>query len=211
MLNLVAHDEEADKELLEDSFNSIQQKDFLEIVTDEEQKAPVLDIVRSLLPAPPPANISFQNLFRLNSRFGQFHIAQCLVDFGYSIAGRIDQAANAKYHFQLVGIARIRYDLGKTLMRPETLGDKIVGRIFGNDIDLQDAKKISSRYYLVSDKKNTILQAFDKHFISTIEKYDGLVILTHGNQMVVTFETGLEREQSGIAEDVLTNCRFLAD
>lgn len=211
MLNLVAHDIEDDKESLENSYNAIKQKDCLEIVPDEAEKESVLKKVKTILTIPTQAMLSFQNLFKLRAANGQFYISQCLIDFGYTVSGRLVQSANSKYNFQLVGIANIKFDLGKTLLRPETLADKIVGGFFGNDIDFDNAEKFSDKYYVVSDKKQFLRQSLDLHFLSTIAKHEGLVLLTKGNDMLLTFETSLEEKQSAIVEDVLSNCRFLSD
>jgi hypothetical protein len=210
VINYAAYDEEEDKELLESSYNAILQKNDMQIITDQSETDLILKKVLSILTIPVNSTFSFQNLFKLSSRYGQFYIAQCLLDQGFPVYRNLAQTYPRKYSFQLIGFAEIRFDLGKTVLRPETLGDKIIGRLFGNDIDLENAEIFNKKYYLVSTKKDSILRAFNQNFLNAMSRHDGLVLMTTGNQLLLTFETSLEEKQSAIVEDVLMNCDLLA-
>lgn len=209
MLNLVAFDPEYDRELLESSYESILNKDLLTIITDAGEQAVLLKKIQNNMVIPGEASIRFQNLFKFNLPKGQFYLAQCLLNFGFSASSRTHSFQEHHYHFQIIGIAAIRFDLGKTFMRPETKIDKITGRFFGNDIDLPETKKFNDKYYLVSDNPDPVFTHFDKQFANTISKHDNVLLFIKNKEMVVTFDTDIEEEHSGIVEDILLNCNFL--
>ena len=168
MFNPIAFDEEYDRELLEGSYDALQHKDQLEIIVDD-------------------ATLSIQNLFRYIFPHGKFYIAQCLFNFGYPTSNR-GTFVEHKYDFQIVGFAELNVDLGNTFMRSETRTDKIVGKLFGNDIDFDGTATFNEKYYLVSDKKESLANCFDRHFFNTIAKYDNLLLRVKNKQMFITFD-----------------------
>jgi len=209
MLNLVAFNPEDDRELLKSSYDLIRQKDSLEIVTNSGEQNTILLKVKSALTVPDSATIRFQNLFKLIFPNGQFYIAQCLFNYGFSASPATRRFNEHKYAFQIVGVADIKVDLGKTVMRPETRTDKIVGRFFGNDIDLDGTKKFNDKYYLVSDQPEIVTTYFDKDFVNTISKYDNILLTIQGKEMFITFDTEFEADHSKIVEDIFSNCKFI--
>jgi hypothetical protein len=209
MLNLLAFDTEYDSYLVEASYQSIKHKEFLQIVTDENEKKEILRKTALTLTIPHEATLTFHNLFKLTLPNGYFYIAQCLFDFGYPVSTKLTQSSVHKYHFQAVGIASLSIDVGKTLLRRETKTDKILGTFFGNDIDLEGAEKFNDKYYLVSTQKENVPKAFDKHFTSILSKYDNITLKTEDQYMFITFETEMEEDHLRIVEDILSNFQFL--
>ncbi|HEX6192737.1 MAG TPA: hypothetical protein VFZ42_10240 [Chitinophagaceae bacterium] len=210
MLNPIAFDEEYDRELLEGSFQALRHHQQLEIVDDEEEYQRALRIITDGLTVPDYATLSIQNLFRYVFPNGKFYIAQCLFDFGYPTSSNRGASYDRKYYFHIAGFAELKVDLGNTFMRSETKTDKIVGRFFGNDIDFDGTAKFNDKYYLVSDKKETLESCFDRQFFNTIAKYDNLMLRVKQKQLYITFDTDFHVGHSRIVEDVLTNCNFLA-
>ena len=209
MLNLTAFDPDNDNELLQGSFNQIKRKDSLEIVTRRSEQDEVLMKIKFALTIPQSATISFQNLFKITALNGQFYIAQCLFNNGFSANSR--RLKMHEYNFQIVGLADLSVDFGRTQMRPETRADKIVGRLLlGNDIDLADTKHFNDKYYLVSDKPTVIAKHFDKEFVNTLSRYDDLLLVTWDKEMCITFDTDFAVGHSGIVEDIFSHCKFLA-
>lgn len=204
MLKLVAFDTENDSAQLKRSYDLIQHKDSLEIVTSVGEQNTILLKVKYALTIPESATLKFQNLFKLTLPNGQFYIAQCLINFGPS--GRNNEP---KYRFQIAGVADIRINLRKTLMRPETRTDKTVGRLFGSDIDLDDTKQFNDKYYLASNAPEMITKHFDKDFLNTISRYDNLLMIALDKEMVITFDSEFKAEHSRIVEDIFSNCKFL--
>ena len=209
MLNLVAFDKEDDSQLLESSYEAIRNRDSLQIINDNAEKGIVYKKMISSLTLPINAIVAFQNLFKLTLSNGQFYIAQCLFDFGYPVSMRLVQSSVQKYSFYLVGIADLKINLGKTLLRRETKIDKIVGHFFSNDIDFEGAEEFNEKYYLVSNKKDTVHQTFNKRFIDTLSKYNDIVLLIKEKQMFITFENEMNTSHSRAVEDIFSNCNFL--
>jgi hypothetical protein len=209
LLNLIAFDKEYDHEHLESSFNAIQHKGALEIVTDEPEQKAITRKLIAVLTIPHHAGFSIQNLFRFSLPNGQFYIAQCLVDFGYPVNSKLMQSPNREYHFRVVGFANLSVDLGNTLLRRETKTDKLVGRLFGNNIGFKETDQFNDKYYLVSDNKEVVIQSFDKNFVNTITKYDDVYLLTKGKEMYLHFEATIEDDHTRIIEDIFSNCNFL--
>ncbi|MEI9910912.1 MAG: hypothetical protein WDO71_15305 [Bacteroidota bacterium] len=206
---MVAFDAEYDREMLESSYNAIHHKDSLEFMIGDSEREIILQKVTATLTIPANASLSFQNLFRLTLSNGQFYIAQCLLNYGFSASSRSASFTEHKYYFQTVGIADIKIDLGNTLFRRETKTDKIIGRFFGNDIDFEGTKEFNEKYYLVSDMKEAVVNCCDKNFLNTIAKYDDIVLTTKGKEMFITFDTDFEEKQSRIVEDIFGKCKFL--
>lgn len=209
MLNLVAFDPEYDKELLQKSYDLIKHKSCLEIVTNEGEKDTVLLKIKFALTIPESASIRIQNLFKVNRPTGQFYIAQCLLNHGFSTSSTGRGVNDHKYYFQVVGIADIGINLGKTMMRPETRTDKIVGYFLGADIDLDDTKHFNDKYYLVSSTPEMVEKHFDKGFVHTISKYDNLLLNARDRELCVTFDKEFEVEHAQIVEDIFSHCKFL--
>lgn len=128
-----------------------------------------------------------------------------MIDFGYPL-----KASTWKYDFQAIGIARLNTDMGKTLLRPETKADKMLGSFFESDIDFDQAKKFSDKYYLVSTKKDLLLKVWNTEFLNVIGKYDHVLLTTRGYELYITFTTELKVEHTRIIEEILSACNFLA-
>jgi len=209
MTDLTAFDE-SDISLLENSYNAIRNKDSVEIISNSSEKQEITRKILSVLNLPNNCVLSIQNLLKLRFPNGQFYIAQCLLDYSYPVNRKLAQALNREYTYQLVAIAEANLDLGKTLLRPETKSDKIVGRFLKTDIDIDNAHHFNNKYYLVSNKKEQILRVFTKGFLQAITSSENLYLFTRGKDIFLTFDSDLEPRHSRIVEEVFLNFRFLA-
>ncbi len=208
MLNLVTVDI-SDRSILENSYNSLKNKENVEIITNDSEKDIVFRKVIDNIKIPKDSHFAFQNLFKVNSPSGYFYIAQCFVDFGYPIGTKGTQSFSPKYSFQIIGIADLKIDLGITHLRPENRIDKFLSRFFSNDIDFENAEIFNNKYYLVSDNKNAVLKYFNNSFLSSIAKHDGILLTTSGNQMFISFDQELEVSQTRIVQDIFSSFKFL--
>ena len=52
---------------------------------------------------------------------------------------------------ELVGLTTIYKDIGHVLIRPETIGDKLIELVNPVEIDFKEDKEFSAKYYVVSD------------------------------------------------------------
>lgn len=208
MLNLVTFDID-DRQLLESSYNALKNKERMVIVTDDHEKKSVFRKMVDVIRKPGHSEFSLQNLFKLHGPYGYFYIAQCLVDFGYPAGPKSSQTFTHQYYYQLVGIAFLSVDLGITHMRRETKADKILGLLFSGDIDFEGAEKFNDKYYLVSDKKQAVLQHFDPAFLQAVAKYDDLLLTTNGRELYISFESALSNNQSRHIQDILNYFKYL--
>ncbi len=209
MLRFINSDPD-DLRLLEQSFNAIRHKDSLEIVIDDPERTTVFRKIVNAISIPNNAHFSILNLFKVTLSAGHFYIAQCLIDFGYAQTGRHAQTSYHKYDYQVIGVGEINVDLGKTFLRPETKVDKLVNRFFDSDIDFDDYEHFSEKYYLVSNKKEQVYGTFNKTFLDTLSKYDGVVLKAVEYLMFITFESELTPNHSRIVEDIFESCSFLS-
>jgi len=115
-------------DLLISSYNSITDKSHLEIVIDKTTKSVIREsLVEGLQIDLTEGDFSLQNLFKVKQNSGSFYISQCLYDFGLSWGGgRYDRAFMHRYHYDIVGFGTMKGDLGNTLLRQKTMGDKVV-------------------------------------------------------------------------------------
>jgi len=209
MLNVEACDQD-EIELLENSYRNIRQQDALTIVQDEAEQKKISDQVIRTIDVPAKALFSIKNLFRLSIPGKRFYIAQCMVDYGMQHAsGSGSSDYHHKFHLQIVGIAHLKADLGKTLLRPETKIDKVVDWFNRRDIDFTYSEVFNDKYYLVSDNKDKVLWHFTEEFIDTIGKYDGVHLVIVNREMYIYFDQILTEEQSAIVEDIFNNCPFV--
>lgn len=204
MLKFITSDPE-DTNLLEGSYNAIQQKEGFQIVVDEEEKSKIFRQTANTISISANATFSFINLFKIDNISFSYYIAQCMIDFGYPL-----KSSTWKYDFQAIGIARSNVDLGKTLLRPETKTDKLIGRFFDSDIDFEQTKLFSDKYYLVSNKRDVLKKVLDTDFLNTIAKYDNVLLTTRGYELYITFTTELKVGHTRIIDDILSACRLLA-
>jgi hypothetical protein len=208
MLNLVTFDI-SDRHLLENSYNAFKSKQDVEIITDIQEKEQIFRQTIENVNKPNNASFSFQNLFKLKVPNGCFYVAQCFADFGYPTGTKGSQTFRQKYSFHLIGIANLQVNLGVTHLRPETKLDKILTHFFNNDIDFDGVEKFNEKYNLVSDSRTEVVKYFDKAFLTTIAKYDDILLTTNGPQMYISFDQELNSNQTRIAQDIFTNFKYL--
>jgi len=200
-------------DLLIGSYNSIENKNYLEIITsDIEKKALAETFLNTFQIDLFNSDFSIQNLFKLTKSNGHFYIAQCLFDFGLSFGGgKYDRFLKHRYHYDLFGFGVAKVELGETLLREKTIGDKLVGHFLHSSIQIKDCDSFNEKFYLVSDKKENIIKFFDKDFANTVNKYNGLCIRTKANKIYLTFENHLEQMQSRIVEDIFSAFKYWVD
>lgn len=208
MLNVDACDED-DIGLLNSSYRNIRQRDHLQIVEDKNEWKALLDQTLHSIDVPVKGEFSFKNLFRLTPPGKRFYISQCIVDYGMQQASGSSSSYGHVFRLQLVGIAHLKADLGKTILRPETTIDKVTDWIFKRDIDFIYSDVFNDKYYLVSDNRDKVIMYFDQPFIDTIGKYDGVHLVTKGREMYIYFNEALTEDQSAIVEDIMSNCGFI--
>lgn len=208
MLNLIAIDED-DRNTLKRSYQLI--ADYAEIVTDEAVVKSITSKVSNFLTIPNGAVFSLQNLFKINLPEGNIFIAQCLLDYGYPVNGKMTISQTRVYTLQVIGFAELTVNLGTTILRPETKLDKLIGRFWGKGIKFDGAEKFNKKYYLVSNDKAAVQQHFDIPFVNTIANCKNILISNKSSEMAITFEAELQVGHSKIILDVFKKCKFIVN
>jgi hypothetical protein len=208
VLNTFAFDLE-DEEFIVNSFNQIKDKRNLELITDDTIRNEWLTKVLSKVGNPNNARCSFQNLFKLKSKNSEFYLCQLLSDYGFPFSFKQGQSSEREYTFYILGFAKLKFDFGHTLLRPETKVDKFVSKFIKQDIEFNDSEKFNQKYYLTSNKRELVIQEFDLNFLRFLEKQKDLWIKIDGNEMFVILENDNKLNHLKILEEIFSNCNFL--
>ncbi len=195
---------------MEESYNAIQQRNALEIITGKEKEKLYQQTMSTIRTPNETKNFSFENLFKIKCNTGSFYIAQCAIDFGYPPSNMGYPTSIAQHILQLIGIAKSNIDLGNTFIRPESKVDKFISHFIHHDINFAQSEQFSERYFITSDKKDVIQQTFDVLFLDKISKCDGLLLATNGAEMYISFSSALSIEHGIIITDIFSNCTFLS-
>ncbi|MCB0260107.1 MAG: hypothetical protein KDE62_10375, partial [Calditrichaeota bacterium] len=77
--------------------------------------------------------------------------------------------------------------MGKVLIRPETIGDKIFEVLIEQEVDFDIHPEFSRKYYLYTDSENQprVRRKMNREFLDVIYRYDDLVIQIVKNFMMV--------------------------
>jgi hypothetical protein len=200
-------------DLLISSYNSIGDKSRLEIVTDETTKSVIREsLVKGLQIDYTEGDFSLQNLFNMKQNIGSFYICQCLFDFGTSYrVGRGGEDFTHRYNYDIVGFGTMKVDLGNTLLRQKTMGDKLVEHFIHSAIRIDGCEMFNDKFYLTSDKKENVVKFFDTRFVDAISNYDGLSIKAKENKMYLVFENHLDETQARVVEDIFGSFKYWSD
>ena len=141
--------------------------------------------------------------------YGKFYISQVLLDYGFPVGRHSSQSFDRIYHFQAIGFAEITIDFGKTLIRPELKVDNILFGIFNRDIELNNAEKFNQKYYLTSNKKETVFKNIGNSVAGIIAKYNNMLIHLGRSDMYITFADTIENNQMRAIEEIFCGSNFL--
>lgn len=196
--------------LLKDSFNSLTNKECFELVKDNSEAQFITSTIREFIGRiKTMESFSIQNILKFKNSSACFYIGQCLFDAGLSFGGgRYDRSVRHVYEYYTIGFGQMKINLGETLLRAKTFGDKLVDHFTHSGIQLPDSEEFNDRFYLSSTEKQTLLKAFDANFVETINKYSGFTLFAKSDKMYLIFENQMEPQQSAIMEHVFTAFKF---
>lgn len=199
MLNFPIQNSE-DKDLLQNSFNSLRSKDSLVIVSDPDEIDSVFKHAANSLSLPSNCAVSFANLFKIESPNGKFYIAQLFQDFGYSYN---KHHLHDKYNYQVIGIAELTEDFGKIILRPESKADRLVGRIIKSDIEFPDVEDFNRQYYVAADKPDMALKLFRMSTLLILSNISDVTLKVNRTQFLITFEKEMNSQHAAMVEKIL--------
>lgn len=159
------------------------------------------------------ANFNFDfNEFSIFKEYEDYHIRDAFkilnsnsyahltfTEIWYSLTGGRSGHINGN-EYQIWGIAYLNYSYGNILVQPETLYLKLQELVEPKEIDFEDDKKFSKRFYLLASNKGMAVQFFKpdvRNLFMSLKGNDYFVeIKGHkliiGNKKTVSPEYGLE-------------------
>lgn len=106
--------------------------------------------------------------------------------------------------YELIGIATLKKDYGRVLIRPETIEDKISNLFLVTDIDFDFNKDFSKKYYVDSNDETKVRNCISNSFLETVRGFDGLEIELDGTILMVRLRKQFTRENGEIISNFLT-------
>jgi len=196
--------------LIKDSFNSLTNKECFELVKDDSEAQFITSTIREFIGGVDTSEaFSLQNILKFKNSTACFYIGQCLFDAGLSWGGgRYDRGYKHRYRYDTVGFGQMKIDLGMTLLRAKTFGDKLVDHFTHLEIQIPDNEEFNNRFYLSSSEKETVLKVFDANFVETLNKYSGFTLFAKSDKMYLVFENHLEPQQCAIIEHIFNAFKF---
>ena len=106
--------------------------------------------------------------------------------------------------YELIGIAKLKKDYGRVLIRPETIEDKINNLFLSTDIDFDFNKSFSKKYYVVANDETKVRKCISNSFLETVRGFSGLEIELEGNILMVRLRKQFTQENGEIITNFLT-------
>jgi hypothetical protein len=103
--------------------------------------------------------------------------------------------------YELIGIATLKKDYGRVLIRPETIEDKINNLFLSTDIDFDFNKGFSKKYYVVANDETKVRKCISNSFLETVRGFSGLEIEIDGNILMVR----LKKQFTQVNGEIITN------
>lgn len=106
--------------------------------------------------------------------------------------------------YELIGIAILKKDYGRVLIRPETFTDKIQNLFVSTDIDFDDNMDFSRKYYVVANDETKVRRCISNSFLETVQGFNDLEIELDGNILMVRLRKQFTPENGAIITNFIT-------
>ena len=122
--------------------------------------------------------------------------------------GASTHTSNHKYFF---GHLSTKKDFGHTLIRPETLADKISELFNPVEIDIKGYRKFSNKYYVLSNDKQKFLSSISSKLLKYLENQSRLEIEFFDQECLFRLDKAIDLKQTlklcdiGINLDIILN------
>lgn len=139
---------------------------------------------------------TFFNSYTIHSDSNAFTL--CIIEYQttyqeVSNHGGRTHTANHKYFFGHIGAKK---DFAHTLIRPETLADKITELFVPVEIDIKGYRKFSNKYYVLSNDKEKFLGALSKDLLDFLAQQNHLEIEFNGQACLFKLDKAIELKQT---------------
>lgn len=117
---------------------------------------------------------------------------------------RIPQNETSFTEYELFGLAKLKRDYGRVLIRPEAISDKISDLFMKVDIDFDFDPDFSKKYFVVSDDESKVRNSISKRFLETVRGFNDLEIEIAGSILLVRLRKPFTPENSKVITDFIT-------
>lgn len=144
---------------------------------------------------------SFFNSWRLRKDGQSFSL--CLIEYETNfqevgITGASIKPLRHKYFFGHLNAVK---DYGRTLIRPETLGDKISELFLPNELDLKGFQKFNWKYYVLAKEKDKFLASTTRELLNFLADQNNLQVEFNGNRCLFRLDKAVNlKETLALAE-----------
>lgn len=105
--------------------------------------------------------------------------------------------------YEFVGLIKLKKDYKHTIIRPETIEDKINELKESIEIDFPQSKKFSRRYYVLSDDKTNLETQSNKELLDNIGERKDYHIETRNNLMLIRLRKKISLENAKVIANIL--------
>ncbi len=122
----------------------------------------------------------------------------CLMEFEtvYGIGGSHGESIHEESHKYFYGYLRSKQDFGHTLIRPETLGDKITELFQPIEIDIEGYPRFNRKYYVLSNDKEKFIKAAQPDFLNYLGQTKDLQLEFNGNACLFRLPKSLDTQEA---------------
>lgn len=198
-----------DQNLFTESYAAIKSNNEVEIINGQEKEVIFQQTLQSIRTPNETKNFWFENLFKINVNHVSFYIAQCVIDFGFVPSTMGFPTSTQTHTVQILGIAKSKFDLGNTSIRPEGKVEKFMAHFYNLDIDLHD-KYFNDRYFVKSDKEEEIKTVFNQSFLDTFAKFNNILFTANGYDLYISFTSPMTAQQGLAIIDIFKSGTFLS-
>lgn len=140
----------------------------------------------------------------------------CLIEYQtrYQTVSNYGASAHTSNHKYFFGHLSTKKNFGHTLIRPETLADKISELFNQIEIDIKGYRKFSNKYYVLSNDKEKFLSALNSKLIKYLENQSKLEIEFYGQECLFRLDKAIDLKQTitlcniGIHLDIILNTQI---
>lgn len=117
-----------------------------------------------------------------------------------------------RYEYQTWALAYLKKDFGRALIRPETLGDKLLELIHPIELDFVEDKAFSDTFYVLVNDRRKAEAAMDRYFRNAIMdiRHEDVLVEIIGHTLIIGNRQPISPERSRLlAEFVVrlsSNC-----
>ncbi|HVV54787.1 MAG TPA: hypothetical protein VHC47_05665, partial [Mucilaginibacter sp.] len=96
---------------------------------------------------------------------------------------------NQEYNYQVWGLAYVKKDFGRVLIRPETLADKLIELVHPVELDFEDDKAFSDTFYVLVNDRWKAEMAMDRNFRNVVMdmRHEDIVIEIIDHTLIIGY------------------------